>query len=384
MGTYLRKSIKVGGLRFNLSSRGVGVSAGVKGLRVGVSGNGKTYVSGGSNGIYFRETVGNSNSVSSGTNATRPDNSGKIFWIVDLICFFLSIIIFVAAGKDSALASFSIYLLFFSVIAAIVHPFIWFYKISSYNAKVSNYITEIENYLHKSDYTNIIKSIEKMKAEKLTYESIALILNGCGVYEKYIKSALKDKTISNEENDVIKMLSEYLPEDMFTYINDHAIDFVISDILSDNVITDKEQEQLDSLIKELKISDRKKTEIEKLLEEYRKIEEIRNDDLKILETDEKGNNCFYIGVISLNSRRKSKHGYFYYSVAAGKLKIYDEYIEIISDGDKKIKIRDILDTFIDDGVINLIIDNRKTPIYISSEEPTYILAIISKLKKNKT
>lgn len=91
MGTYLRKSVKVGGLRFNLSSSGVGVSAGVKGLRVGVSGNGKTYVSGGSNGIYFRETVGNSNSVSSGTNATRPDNSGKIFWIVDLICFFLSI-----------------------------------------------------------------------------------------------------------------------------------------------------------------------------------------------------------------------------------------------------------------------------------------------------
>lgn len=381
MGTYLRKSVKVGGLKFNLSSSGVGVSTGVKGLRVGVSGNGKTYVSGGSNGIYFRETIGNANSVSSETNSTRTDNSGKIFWTIDLICFILSIILFVSAEKESSLSSFSVFLLFFSIIAAIVHPFIWFYKISSYNTKVSNYITEIENYLHNSDYTNIIKSIDKMKKEKLTYESIALVLNGCGVYEKYIKSALKDKAISNEENDIIKMLSEYLPEDMFTYINDHAIDFVISDILSDNVITDEERKQLDSLMKELKISDNKKIEIKKILEEYKKIEEIRKDDLKIIETDANGNNCFYIGEISLNSRRKNKYGYYYYSVSEGKLKLYDDYIEIISNGDKKFKINDILDTFIDDGVINIIINNRKTPIYISSEEPTYILAIISKLIK---
>lgn len=381
MGTYLRKSVKIGGLKFNLSSSGLGVSTGVKGLRIGVSGNGKTYVSGGCNGIYFRETIGNTNSVSSESNTENTGNSGKKFWIIDLICFFLSIILFTSAEKESTLASFSLYLLCFSIVAAIVYPFICLYKISSYNTKISHYITEIENYLHESDYTNIVKSIEKMKEEKLTYESIALILNSCGVYENYINSALKDKTISNEENGIIKILSEYLPENIFTYINDNAIDFVISDILSDNVITNKEKEQLDSLMKELKISDSKKTEIEKLLEEYRKIEEIRNDDLKIIETDEKGNNCFYIGKVSLNSRRKNKYGYSYYTLSSGKIKIYDESIEIISNGDKKINIIDILDIFIDDGVINIIINNRKTPIYLSSEEPTYILAIISKLKK---
>ena len=32
-------------------------------------------------------------------------------------------------------------------------------------------------------------------------------------------------------------------------------------------------------------------------------------------------------------------------------------------------------------LINIIINNRKTPIYVFSEEPTYILAIISKLIK---
>lgn len=35
MAIYLRKSIRVGSLRFNLSKSGVGVSAGIKGFRVG-------------------------------------------------------------------------------------------------------------------------------------------------------------------------------------------------------------------------------------------------------------------------------------------------------------------------------------------------------------
>jgi hypothetical protein len=35
MGFYIRKAISVGPFRFNLSKSGVGVSAGVKGLRFG-------------------------------------------------------------------------------------------------------------------------------------------------------------------------------------------------------------------------------------------------------------------------------------------------------------------------------------------------------------
>lgn len=35
MGFYIRKALRVGPLRFNLSKSGVGVSAGIKGLRLG-------------------------------------------------------------------------------------------------------------------------------------------------------------------------------------------------------------------------------------------------------------------------------------------------------------------------------------------------------------
>lgn len=53
MGFYLRKSISVGPLRFNLSKSGIGVSAGVKGLRFGVGPRGN-YVQMGRGGLYYR------------------------------------------------------------------------------------------------------------------------------------------------------------------------------------------------------------------------------------------------------------------------------------------------------------------------------------------
>lgn len=56
MGFYIRKAISVGPLRFNLSKSGVGVSAGIKGLRIG-SGPRGNYVHMGRGGLYYRKTL---------------------------------------------------------------------------------------------------------------------------------------------------------------------------------------------------------------------------------------------------------------------------------------------------------------------------------------
>ena len=57
MGFYIRKSIKAGPFRFNLSKSGLGVSAGVPGFRVG-SGPRGNYVHMGRDGIYYRASLG--------------------------------------------------------------------------------------------------------------------------------------------------------------------------------------------------------------------------------------------------------------------------------------------------------------------------------------
>lgn len=56
MGWYIRKSVKVGPLRLNLSKSGIGYSLGMKGLRVGTGPRGP-YVAGGRYGLYFRQSL---------------------------------------------------------------------------------------------------------------------------------------------------------------------------------------------------------------------------------------------------------------------------------------------------------------------------------------
>lgn len=57
MGFYVRKSIKAGPFRYNLSKSGVGVSVGVPGFRVGTGPRGN-YIRAGKGGIYYRATLG--------------------------------------------------------------------------------------------------------------------------------------------------------------------------------------------------------------------------------------------------------------------------------------------------------------------------------------
>lgn len=66
MGFYIRKAIRVGPFRFNLSKSGVGISAGVKGLRFGAGPRGN-YVHMGRGGLYYRKTLP---SGSNGRNQT--------------------------------------------------------------------------------------------------------------------------------------------------------------------------------------------------------------------------------------------------------------------------------------------------------------------------
>jgi hypothetical protein len=64
MPFYIRKSVPVGPFRFNLSKSGIGLSAGVKGFRVGTGPRGN-YVHMGRNGLYYRASL----------NGPRPPRS---------------------------------------------------------------------------------------------------------------------------------------------------------------------------------------------------------------------------------------------------------------------------------------------------------------------
>lgn len=81
MGFYLRKGFNFGPIRVNLSKSGLGVSAGVKGARIGINSQGRAYVHGGRHGLYYRKNLGSVGSLgkSSGIGNFSPRSTEEIF-----------------------------------------------------------------------------------------------------------------------------------------------------------------------------------------------------------------------------------------------------------------------------------------------------------------
>src|ERR1700761_9418508 len=71
MPFYIRKTVRAGPFRFNLSKSGVGVSVGIKGLRVGTGPRGH-YVHAGRGGLYYRASLGGGPGGGQRRTAVRP------------------------------------------------------------------------------------------------------------------------------------------------------------------------------------------------------------------------------------------------------------------------------------------------------------------------
>lgn len=86
MGLYLRKSFRLGPLRLNLSTHGIGLSAGVKGARFGVDAGGHPYVHAGRRGLYYRKrwptlsAAPTRDPLAEPTGPPPPETHGRVGW----------------------------------------------------------------------------------------------------------------------------------------------------------------------------------------------------------------------------------------------------------------------------------------------------------------
>lgn len=82
MPFYIRKSVSAGPFRFNLSKSGIGVSAGVKGLRIGTGPRGH-YIHAGRGGLYYRSTIPSSGKKNARTTTpTSPQTQNPSVTII--------------------------------------------------------------------------------------------------------------------------------------------------------------------------------------------------------------------------------------------------------------------------------------------------------------
>jgi hypothetical protein len=77
MPFYIRKSLSFGPIRFNLSKSGLGVSAGIRGFRVGTGPRGN-YVQMGRGGLYYRTSLNGSRVPASSPPPLRPQNDPPV------------------------------------------------------------------------------------------------------------------------------------------------------------------------------------------------------------------------------------------------------------------------------------------------------------------
>lgn len=71
MPYYFKKSIKAGPFRFNLSKSGIGISAGITGLRIGTGPRGH-YIHAGRKGVYYRKSLSNIGAKKTTRDNPRP------------------------------------------------------------------------------------------------------------------------------------------------------------------------------------------------------------------------------------------------------------------------------------------------------------------------
>lgn len=74
MSLFIRKSVRVGPFRFNLSKSGIGVSTGIPGLRIGTGPRGN-YIHMGRGGLYYRKTLPTSHTKPQHNIESNNDNT---------------------------------------------------------------------------------------------------------------------------------------------------------------------------------------------------------------------------------------------------------------------------------------------------------------------
>jgi hypothetical protein len=85
MGFFVRKTTRVGPFRLTFSKSGIGASVGVKGARVTMMPRGTTYVTVGSHGFYYRETLSNRGGNRAGPSPDPSHTTPQVGSIGDII-----------------------------------------------------------------------------------------------------------------------------------------------------------------------------------------------------------------------------------------------------------------------------------------------------------
>ncbi|MBU0971002.1 MAG: DUF4236 domain-containing protein, partial [Proteobacteria bacterium] len=298
MGFYIRKSFRAGPVRLNLSKSGLGLSAGVKGFRVG-SGPRGNYVHAGRGGLYYRKNLG-SNTKYRSTSQNSAGSIGIVGVIIALV-----LIIFVGQWFVENPAVF----IFIVAIAALIAGTM-FYKKTSRDKAIAEYkkildeIFVLETLEFNEEKLKGIKNklVHDCKAESEEIEQ--------NIYNAVLDKIIDDDEITPKERETIKKLESIISisDSNKTETKLEIFKSYYLNAIEDRLITNSEIDTLNNIVEGLGINDSDIKEEMQTVKEIIKIQTLKHP-LSPLETVpitiQKSEKAFYSSMGKVLSRKKA-------------------------------------------------------------------------------
>jgi hypothetical protein len=401
MGLFIRKSFSAGPIRFNLSKSGIGISAGVKGARVGIGPRG-SYVAGGRHGLYFRERLGSNKANISeidqtpypieervDTGVTYPSNirftSVKIedkphlpilvqkpsyafaaFLISSVLMFSIE-----SEGLKVLFILIALITLSYSLLKHLIHT-----SIKNKRAIIVNALKEYERALDSGENLTpfIIREDVKKSGKNYyhyyrwhTLESYLhfQLEKGQEIDEGFIEQAIKQMAFPAQYANALKI---------------HVFRTVFKLFMEDEHLEDNEENTLKELALKLRLDD---DDIAEELQSINYMSELRKDTERGLipvNTDfklQKSEKCYLASegkllkekVLSSRSINRVKHKTIgFVEDRIGDVILTNKRLLVIGGGTRTIKLNAIIDVILDfeNNIVELIVDGKQKPCYITS------------------
>jgi hypothetical protein len=376
MGLFLRKSFRVGPIRFNLSKSGLGISGGVKGARLGVGPHG-TYVHAGRHGLYYRKNLSSRHARAQST----ADSEGCVGLLF----------VFIAIGLGVWLLRWLLHnpaVLIAGIAIAIAIPATeWFIRfrrrraVAAYKQSLDSVFVTAHSPPSAAVLTNLKQQQQGLPTTEGSKQSIERIETD--VYQAVLDRILDDGFITNEEAATIAAAEQTLRIDPATRLRTKKEIFSAAyvEAIQDREITQEEQDKLSNLIAGLAIP---QEEVQRELDIVREIIDTQALRLplepippgQLVAPTQKSEQAFYQCSAQVLSKRKSKDsptGYEYSVRRSGTMILTNKRVFVVGDGTTNIRFSDIedVDVDIDEGVIEISTVGSGRPIVLKTDAPIY-------------
>lgn len=388
MAWSLRKSFKVGPTRINLSSRGIGYSVGVRGLRVGTSSSGRGYVRGGRGMLRYQAALGSSAQSLAGPPAySGPAFGGcRVSMIGGLI---LGPVLLAIQNNTTRL-------IVAGSVVALVLVAMGLRKAAAMRREreeaARQEAIEALNEAVSALLTNPTPSEADARRVSERRREVGELPGGVEQYEAAYRSAVADavadQKVSPEERTRLERLARGLGLSRDFVQRSNLGGFVegFYALIGDGKLTEDEDEKLKALRAAFSIPEAQITAQLAKADQLRRARGVEQaDKLEPVAVDVKlgkSESAFY-AVPAAEMRFYMASDRDFEPVKSGTLYVTDQRLLFVGDGSNSIKLQKVLRLGMEPRraggeVVSLAIDGRKTPYYLFADEPFVLVAHIKR------